>query len=111
MTVKGFTTVGSGSLACGSTDADWHFSIRRVDERTHGAFYELHDKEVLPSHVAEYVPNWQQLAWTQIKDHMFSTSESYATDTEFKVNVMSKAEGTKSHGEVVEAFLAFMGGT
>jgi len=92
------------------TDADWHFSIRRVDGKTQGDFYELHDKEVLPSYFAKYVPNWQQLEWTEIKDSMMSKSESYAKDTEFKVNVMSRENGTKSHGEVVEAFLTFMSG-
>ncbi len=109
MKVEGFATVMAGSLACSVVDADWHFSIRRVDGKTHGPFFEFHGKEVSASDIAKYLPNLSNLQWTEIKDSMLGTSESYAKDVEFKVNVQSTSEGTKSHKDVVEAFLNFMG--
>lgn len=108
MNAKGFATVMAGSLACSITDADWHFSIRRVDGKTHGPFFNFHGKEVSADDVAKYLPNWNNLQWTEIKDSMMGKSESYGKDVEFKVNVQSTEGGSKTHREVVEAFLAYM---
>lgn len=108
MKAEGFATVMAGSLACSVADADWHFSIRRVDDKTHGPFFDFHEKEVSPSDVATFIPNFESLQWTEIKDSILGKSESYAKDQEFKVNVQSTEGGSKSHKVVVEAFLAFM---
>lgn len=108
MKAKGFATVMAGSLACSVADADWHFSIRRVDGKTHGPFFDFHGKEVSPDDVAKFLPNWEKLKWTEINDSILGKSESYAKDLEFKINVQSTENGTKTHKEVVEAFLAFM---
>jgi hypothetical protein len=108
MNAEGFATVMAGSLACNMPGADWHFSIRRVDGSGHSRFFDFHKKEVLATDIAAYLPNWETLQWTEIKDNLLGKSESYARDIEFKVNVQSTEIGTKSHKEVVEAFRAFM---
>lgn len=108
MKAEGFATVMAGSLACSVTDADWHFSIRRVDWKTHGPFFNFHGKEVSASDVAKFIPNFKSLQWTEIKDSILGKSESYTKDQEFKVNVQSTEGGSKNHKQVVEAFLQFM---
>ena len=109
MKAKGFATVMAGSLACSIADADWHFSIRRVDGKTHGAFFDFQGKDVSAADVAKFIPNFKTLQWTEIKDSfILSKSESYAKDVEFMVNVQSTENGSKNHKDVVEAFLAFM---
>ena len=108
MEAKGFATVMAGSLACSIENADWHFSIRRADGKTHGSFFDFHAKPVTAKDVASFIPNWENINWTEIKDSLLSKSESYATDNEFKINVQSTPDGSKSHQEVVTAFLDFM---
>lgn len=108
MIAKGFATVMAGSLACSIDGADWHFSIRRVDDKTHGPFFDFHQKDVRPSDVATFVPNWESLTWSPLKDSMLGKSESVAKDTEFRINVLSNGSGGKTHEEVVQQFLAFM---
>lgn len=108
MKAEGFSTVMAGSLACSVPGADWHFSIRRIDGSAHSPFFNFHKKEVLPTDIAAYLPNWETLQWTEIKDSVFGKSESYAKDIEFKVNVQSAEGSAKNHKEVTEAFLAFM---
>jgi hypothetical protein len=108
MNVKGFVTVFAGCLACSIADADWHFSIRRIDGRTHWPFSDFNSKEISVSDVANYLPNWNSLQWTEIKDSMTVKSESYGVDVEFKVNVQSTEDGSKTHREVIDAFLEFM---
>ena len=108
MKAEGFATVMAGSLACSVADADWHFSIRRVDGKTHGPFFNSHGKEISASDISEYLPNWRTIKWIEIKDSLLSKSESYAEDEEFKVNVQSVQDGSKSPQEVIDAFLDFM---
>jgi len=110
MKAKGFATVFAGSLYVSIADADWHFCIRRVDGKTHGPFFDYHGKEVSPSDIAKFLPNWCNLQWTEIKDNLLAKSESFARDIEFKVNVQSTRDGAKTHKEIVDAFLVFMGG-
>jgi hypothetical protein len=108
MKAKGFVAVFAGCLACSITDADWRFSIRRIDGRTHRPFIDFNGKEVTASDVAKFLPNWNNLQWTEIKDSMSVKSESYGKDVEFKVNVQSTEDGSKTHREVIDAFLEFM---
>ncbi|WP_018295415.1 hypothetical protein [Mariprofundus ferrooxydans] len=108
MKVNGFATVMAGSLACSVEDADWHFSIRRTDGKTHDPFFEFHGKPVSASDVKVFLPNWDNLEWTEIKDSLLGKSESYAKDSEFKVNVQSTQDGNISHKDVIDAFLDFM---
>ena len=108
MKAKGFVAVFAGCLAWSITDADWHFSIRRIDGRTHRPFIDFNGKEVSATDVAKFLPNWNSLQWTEIKDSMSVKSESYGIDDEFKVNVQSTEDGSKTHIEVVDAFLEFM---
>ena len=108
MKAEGFTTVMEGSLACSMPGADWYFSIHRVDGSGYSRFADFHEKEVLATDIAAYLPNWEKLQWTEIKGSLPGKSESYAKDDEFKINVQSTENGTKSHKEVVEAFRDFM---
>lgn len=108
MKAECFATVMAGSLACRVTDADWHFSIRRVDGKTYGSFFDFHEKEVSASDIAKFIPNIESLQWTEIKNSILGKSESYTTDQEFKINVQSTEGGSKNHKQVEEAFLKFM---
>ena len=108
MKAKGFVTLMAGSLQCSIADADWHFSIHRIDGKTHGPFFDFHRKEVSAADVAKFIPNYESLPWTEIKDSGLGKSESYAKDYEFKVNVQATEGSSKNHEEVVEAFLTFM---
>lgn len=107
---KGFGLVMAMGLDVSIADADWSFSIRRVDGKPHGSFLEFHEKQVTPSNVGSFFPNWEQLKWTQIDNTVLTKSVSYAEDSEFKINVESVQDGTKTHAEVISAFLAFMQG-
>jgi len=109
MKAEGFATVMAGSLALSIADADWHFSIRRSDGKTHGPFFDFHGKKVSVQDIAKFLPNWENLQWTEIQDGLLSKSESYAKDVEFKVNVQATQDSKKSHKEVVDAFVEFMG--
>lgn len=109
MEVRGFTTVMGGSLSCEVVGEDWHFSIRRVDDKTDNTFYNFHGKAVTSSDIAAFLPNLPTLEWTELKDQpIFCKSESYAKDVEYKVNVQSSDAGKKTHAEVVQAFMTFM---
>lgn len=109
MEVRGFNTLMGGSLSCEVVGEDWHFSIRRVDDKTDNKFYNFHEKAVTSSDIAAFLPNLATLEWTELRDDPFSKSESYAKDAEYKVNVRSSEAGKKTHKEVVQAFMTFMG--
>jgi len=108
MKAKGFATLMASSLDCCVANADWHFLVRRVDGKSHGEFFNFHEKVVSEIDVAKYIPNWKSLHWINIKDSELSKSESYAKDVEFMVNVSSSVNGKKTHAEVIDAFLSFM---
>jgi hypothetical protein len=108
MRAKGSATVMAGSLSGSIPDADWHFSIRRVDGKTHGLFFDFHKKEASAADVAKYLPNWEALQWTEINDSTLGKSEFCAKDLESKVDVQLAENGSKTHKEVVEAFLTFL---
>lgn len=108
MNEKCFATVVENRLLCSLNDADWHFFIRRLDEEVHVPFSNFHKKEIKPSDLAKFIPNWRTLPWKKIKNSMAGKSESYAKDVEFELNVYSMEHGTKKHQDVIEAFLAFM---
>jgi hypothetical protein len=112
MRAEGFTTPSEGSLVCRVPDADWYFTIRRKDERTHIPFAEFNKKEVKGADVAtKYLPNWEKLRWQGIKRDAIGKNESVAKDVEFKVIVHSTDEGSKTAKEIIEAFLDFMRST
>lgn len=109
MKAEGFTTPKEGSLVCSIPGADWYFTIRRSDERTHIPFSEFNKKEVKGTDIStRYLPNWEKLQWQEIKRRSIGFNESVAKDVEFKVIVHSTDKGSKTHKEVVEAFLDFM---
>jgi hypothetical protein len=108
MNAKGFATVVADSLVCSIADADWHFSIRRVDGRTHGPFFDLHGKGISAADVARYIPNFEALPWTEVPDGILCKSQSYTKDNEFKVTIQSTEDGPRNHQEVKDAFLDFL---
>lgn len=110
MKAEGFASVMASSLVCNIPGADWHFSIRRVDERSHGPFCNFHQKEVSSVDIATFLPNWETLQWTTIKDNMLSKSESYAKDVEFRINIQAAEASSKTHADVIKAFIDFMRG-
>jgi len=110
MKAEGFASGQAPTLYVSIADEDWHFSIRRVDGKTHNPFYDYRGKEVSASDIAKFLPNWRTLQWTEIKDSPLDKSQSCAKDVDFRVTVQSVEGGAKTHKEVVEAFLAFMGG-
>jgi hypothetical protein len=109
MKAEGFATAREGSLVCSIPDADWYFTIRRNDGRTHPSFSDFHKKEVNETDIAtRYLPNWESLHWVEFERDVLGKSESFAKDVEFKVIVHSTDKGSKRPKEVVEAFLDFM---
>lgn len=111
MNAEGFATVMAGSLALSIAEADWHFSIRRIDGKIYGPFFDFHGKKVSVKDIAKFLPNWETLHWTEIPDGLLSKSESYAEDVDFKVYVQATQDSKKSHKEVVDAFIKFMRNT
>jgi len=101
----------SGSLICSIPDADWYFTIRHIDGRILGTFSDFHMKEMEGIDIAtRYLPHWKALFWTKIHRGALGKSESFARDVEFKIIVHSTDKGSKTHNEIVEAFLDFMRG-
>lgn len=108
MPEKCVVTVIENRLSCCVENADWHFFLRRLDKTVHVPFSDFHKKEITPTDLANFLPNWRALNWKKIKNSMAGKSESYAKDKEFEINVYSKPNGEKKHQAVIEAFLAFM---
>lgn len=108
MTGKSVATIVGKSLLNSVIGEDWHFFIRRLDGELHVPFSAFHKKEMPPASVAQYLPNWKTLRWTKIKNNILGKSESYAKDVEFEVNVYAGEKSTKTHQEIVDAFMAFM---
>ena len=108
MTEVCISTVVENRLVCRIENADWFFFIRRSDRQVYVPFSEFHKKQNKPADLKQYLPTWRTLHWRTIKNSMAGKSESYAKDVEFSVNIYSAEGSTKSHQEVLEAFLMFM---
>lgn len=97
-----------GSLVGQVNEADWFFSIRRIDGASHPLFQHLDNQELNANELKQFLPNWNQLNWIPIKDGLFGKSESYAKDEKFKINLESLDSGNKSHKEIIQDFNLFM---
>ena len=108
MSIKGFVGVMGSSLQFGES-GKWQATIRRINDRIENSFPDYHNKEITPSIVKQYIPNWQNFAWNEIKDSiLLGKSESFANDKNFKINISGSEKTNFSHEDIKNMFFEFM---
>ena len=105
---KGFGLVMAMGLDVNFADDNWVLSIRRVDGKRHDAFMEYDGEEVGPADVGQFLPNWEQLKWTEIDDPLLGKSVSCAEDGDLKATIQAIKGDDKTHVELCSTFRAFM---
>jgi len=88
----------------------WFIMLKRTDLCSDDRFFELNSSNVGSSIVSQFLPNWKQLQWEHPKvEHL--SSESFAQDGEYRVNLIYPADGTISPEQVEREFLEYMSAT
>jgi len=108
MKANGEVAVRGASLVCSFDQADWYFLLRRSDDKCEKDFMDFHEKDVYPSDVANFIPNWKNLSWKNLPNSIFSNNESIAFDGTYKINVIGREGNNKNHQDVINSFLEFM---
>lgn len=109
MKSKGFVMLFAPSLHVSFEGKPWSIAIRRSDDKSHGPFFEYHDKEVTQEDIKRFIPNYRNLNWKkiEIEDPIFNTCEMIAIDHDFRINLI-RVDKKLTAEEMLNDFLNFL---